>query len=518
MHRRYAGSYDRSYVWSSLGIILLLNGAMLCIPMAVGRYCGESEAMAFLISAMVTVLLGGSLLYRFRPKRKKNHMRVQELYAIITYGWIAVILFSMLPYLLTGAVHSVTDAFFESVSGFTMTGATVLEMPEAQAQCVLLWRSMTQWLGGLGVLVLFVALQNGQGVALHARMEGSGVSKQKVYSKTWGIAAGIVLIYLLYTALLTLFYLLCGIGLFDAVNHGLTVISTGGFSTKTAGIGAFDNAAMEWITIVAMLLTGGSYLLIFRIWQEKRLRGFAESTELRVYLLLILVASIATICFIAPEYEGNLALAIRHGVFQVVSMITTSGFVLCDVNQWVLPAQLLMMLLMLSGACKESVSGGIKINRHIILFQKAVQEIRRFLHPNLVTRLKSNGQLIAEDVVVGVHLYFYSYIVVVVLGTAVLSMCGIELQGAITMVVSCFGGVGPAFGFGESALFYGALPHACKWLLGGLMLLGRLEIYAVLVLIRPFHRKARERERMLSLEILEKDGVIEPLVRDYDDV
>lgn len=515
MHRKY----DKRYIWGSLGGILLLNGGMMLIPAVVGNYFGESEFKAFLFLAGVSLLLGGSLFCLFWLNRQKINLRLQDLYAIMTYGWLLVILFSMLLYLLTGAVDSVTDAFFESVSGFTMTGATILGTIEIQARCVILWRSMTQWLGGFGVLTLFVALQSGQGITLqHFRIEGSGISKQRVYPKLLETAVGLVVLYFIYTVLLTFGYVLSGFGWFDALNHAFTVISAGGFSTKSAGIGAFENPTAEWITIVAMIATGINYLLIFRIWQQKSLRGFLESTELRVYFAIITVASFVTVGLILPEYSGDVAMAIRHGIFQAVSIITTSGFVLCDFTQWVVPAQLIIILLMLSGACKGSVSGGIKIHRHMILFQKAVQEIRRFLHPNLVTRVKFNGQLIAEDEVLGTNLYFYSYVAVVILGTAVLSMCGIELQGALTATVSCFGGIGPAFGLGTSALYYGALPNLCKWLLGILMLLGRLEVYAVLVLLRPFHKKTREKERIESLEILEKDGIIEPLVRDYDDV
>jgi len=210
-------------------------------------------------------------------------------------------------------------------------------------------------------------------------------------------------------------------------------------------------------------------------------------------------------------------LAVQHGLFQVVSVVTTTGFVLCDVEQWAIPAQLIIILLMLSGACAGSIGGGIKIDRHIILLQKSVQEIRRFLHPNLVTRLKSNHQLLDDDVVLSVSTYFYIYIALLVLGTAVLSMCGIELIGALTAAISCLGGIGPAIGLGQSAVYYGELSAVAKWVLGVLMLIGRLEVYAILVFIHPFHRKMRESERMLSLETLERDGMIEPYVRDYDD-
>ncbi|MBQ2993975.1 MAG: TrkH family potassium uptake protein [Peptococcaceae bacterium] len=510
----------KSYVWSSVGGLLLLLGTMMLVPAAAGRYYAETEYLAFLISAGVVLLIGLLLFCFFKPKdSKRRRLQMKDGYAVVTYGWLAVVMLSILPYLLTGTVNSLTDAFFESASGFTMTGATILTQIESQARCVLLWRSMTQWLGGMGVLVLFVALLNGQnqGSLQLFRAEGLGSVKQKLHFKTLETAFGLLLIYLLHTILVIVLYWLSGLGLFDAVNHGLTVISTGGFSTRTAGIGAFHSAAVEWVTIAAMFLTGINYTLFIHAWHNKSLREFKESLELRVYFWLLVIASVVVVWFTAPLYDGNLALAVRHGVFQVVSIVTTAGFVLCDIEQWAVPAQLIIVLLLLSGACAGSVGGGIKLDRHIILLQKSVQEIRRFLHPNLVTRLKSNHQLLDDDMVLSVSTYFYIYIALIVLGTLVLSMCGIELSGALTAVMSCLGGIGPAIGQSGFTVCYSALPVVAKWVLGILMLIGRLEVYAVLVLVHPFHRKIRESERMLSLETMERDGMIEPFVRDYDE-
>lgn len=510
----------KSYVWSSVGAVIFFLGCMLLIPMVTGLYYAETEYVAFLVSACVALLAGGLLYHYFRPgKRRRPRFHMRDGYAIITYAWLAVTVFSIFPYLLSGAISSVTDAFFESVSGFTMTGATVFQAIESQARCVLLWRSMTQWLGGLGVLLLFIALLNGQnqGSLQLFRAEGLGAAKQKIYPKTMETTLGLACIYLFHTIVTVILYCVCGMGLFDAINHGMTVISTGGFSTKIAGIGAFQNTAIEWITIIAMFLAGVNYTLFFHAIHNRTLRDFKTSLELRVYLGLLLFASVAVIFFNAPMYDGNWSVAIRHGVFQVTSIITTTGFVLVDFEHCAVPAQLLFLLLMLCGACAGSVGGGVKIDRHIILVQKSIQEIRRFLHPNLVTRLKSNHQLLDDDMVLGISTFFYIYIVLIVLGTAILSLSGVELFGALTAVMSCLGGVGPAMGIGESAVYYGGLPSIAKWALGILMLIGRLEIYAVLVLLHPFHKKHRETERMISLDTLERDGIMEPFMRKNDE-
>lgn len=510
----------KSYVWSSVGGLLLFVGIMMLAPVVTGLYYGETEYMAFLLCAGAAILLGGLLYYLEKPlKHMHKRLHMKDGYAIVTYGWIAVVLFSIVPYLWTGMAGSITDAFFESVSGFTMTGATVLLNVETQAKCVLLWRSMTQWLGGLGVLIFFIALLNGQnhGSLQLFRAEGLGALKQKIHPKTMETATGLAIIYILHTVLVIVLYKICGMGLFDAVNHGITVISTGGFSTKTAGLSAFHCVSIEWVTILAMILTGFNYTLFMHAWNNKSLREFKQSLELRVYLGVLVIASVVVVLFILPDYNGDIALAVRHGVFHVVSIVTTAGFVLCDFTVWAVPAQLIIILLMLCGACAGSVGGGLKIDRHIILLQKAIQEIRRFLHPNLVTRLKSSHQLLDDDLVLSVNMFFYIFIVLTIFGTAVLSFCGIELTAALTAVLSCLSGIGPTVGLGVSAVYYGALPAICKWTLGILMLIGRLEIYAVLVLIHPFHVKMRESERMFSLETLERDGMIEPFVRDYDD-
>ena len=368
---------QKGYVWSSVGAMLMLLGMMMTIPAAAGLYYRETEYVAFLLSAGAAVL-AGSLLYFFcKPKdKKRKRMHMKDGYAIVTYGWLAAVFLTMIPYLLTGTVHSVTDAFFEAASGFTMTGATVLFDVESQARCVLLWRSMTQWLGGMGILIMFVALLNGQnqGSLQLFRAEGLGAAKQKIHPKTLETAAGLGLIYLFHTAVVVVLYAVCGMGLFDAVNHGLTVISAGGFSTKTAGIGAFDSAAIEWVTIAALILTGINYTLFIHAWHNKSLREFRDSMELRIYLGLLFAASVVVIAMIAPGYDGSWADAVRHGVFQVVSIVTTGGFVLCDVEQWVVPAQLIIILLMLSGACAGSISGGIKIDSHIIPIHQVLQQ------------------------------------------------------------------------------------------------------------------------------------------------
>ncbi len=518
---------QKSYVWSNVGAMLCILAIAMVIPTAVGIYYGETEYGAFLLCAVLTMVVGMLLWFCMRPdnKSRRNHrMPMRDGYAILAYGWLTMVLFAMIPYLATGTVHTITDAFFESMSGFTMTGATVLTDVEAQAHCVLLWRSLTQWLGGLGILVLFIGLLNGHNHdALQVlRSDGAGITKQKFHSRSAETALGLASIYTVHTIVVIVLYCIAGMGMFDAVNHGLTVISTGGFSIKNIGIAAYQNTAVICVTAFAMFLAGLNYTLFIHAWRNQTLHGFRESLELKVYATVIVIASAAIAWFVVPDSSGGVLGTIGLVIVQVVSMITTTGFVICDVELWAPPAQLLLILLMLCGVCAGSVGGSIQIDRHVIMLQKVVQEVRRFLHPNLVTRLKSNGQMVDDDVILSINTFFYIYMVLIVIGSAVLSLLGIELLGAVTATISCLGGIGPAMGLSQWALYYGDVPALGKWLLSLWMLVGRLEVYTVLVMIPTIHRSSaqrrkKENESLKSLTNLNRDGMLEPWVIDDDD-
>ena len=505
----------QSFVWSNIGSLLVIAGFSMLLPMAVGLYYGEAEYADFGRMAAITILAGLGL-HELTRIRTRKRISLREGYALVTYGWIIVTLFAMVPYLLTGTFDTVTDAFFEAMSGLTTVGASVLDDIEGAPRCVLLWRSVTHWLGGMGILVLFVALMAGHGTGAMQifKAESSGAIQNRVEPRLFETARSLWIIYILMTAIVTVLYRVSGMGLFDAVNHGFSVISTGGFSTKLLSIGYYDNALIDWITVFAMFAAGINYSLYFYAFRTRSLRSFAQSLELRVYLGVAITATLAVLWFIAPGYGGNLPLALRHAAFQVVSVLTTTGFVTCNFEQWVFPAQFILILLMLCGACAGSTTGGGKIDRHVILAQKAVQEIRRFLHPRMVTRLKSNSQLVDDDVVLSVMTFFYIYLFLIAAGTYLVCMLGGEMLDSLTAVMSCLGGVGPALGAWGPMESYSSASAGTKWILSILMLLGRLEIYTVLVLFRvPFQRR-KQKEQVLELEHLEENAIVEPMVRE----
>lgn len=506
----------KSYVWSSIGKLLMIIGCSMLIPALAGLYYKEIEYKIFLCTASVTFLAGMLLFLFTRPiKRYKVRTHLRDSYAVVAYGWIVVTLFAMLPYLLAGTFTNVTDALFETMSGLTTVGASVLDDIEGTPYSVLLWRSMTHWLGGMGILVLFVALLAGQGSGAMQifKAETSGSVKSKLQPKMVETARVLWLIYMCNTVIFILLYRLAGMNLFDAVNHGFSAIATGGFSTKNTNLAYYNSAMIDWVSVFAMFVAGINYSLYFYALRTRSLRCFVESLELKVYLVITVAATLLVAWYIAPTYGYDIAQTMRYAALQVVSVITTTGFVTADFELWATPAQTVLILLLLCGACAGSTTGGIKIDRHVILAKKAVQEIRRFLHPRMVTRLKSNSKLVDDEVVLSVTMFFYIYIFLIAVGTYLLCMLGGEMQDSLTAVMSCLGGVGPAIGVWGPMESYSSAPTATKWILSFLMLIGRLEIYTVLVLIHPYHGNRRHRY-IESLEEIEKNAVIEPAVRE----
>lgn len=506
----------KSYVWSTIGKLLLIIGCSMLLPALIGLYYDEPEYKIFIFTALFTLLIGAVIVLGKQPTiQQKSRVPLRDSYAVVAYGWIVVTLFALVPYLLAGTFTTVTDAFFETMSGFTTVGASVLDEIEAQPHCILLWRSLTHWLGGMGILVLFVALLAGQGSGAMQifKAEASGPVKSKLQPKMMETARVLWLIYLVNTVVMIVLYRIAGMELFDAVNHGFSTVATGGFSTKNTSLAYYDSAAIDWVSVFAMFVAGINYSLYFYALRTRSLRCFAESLELKVYLGVTAVATLLVAWYIAPAYQYHILLTLRYAALQVVSVITTTGFITADFEQWAVPAQMILILLLLSGACAGSTTGGIKIDRHVILAKKAIQEIRRFLHPRMVTRVKSNSQLVDDEVVLSVTMFFYIYIFLIAIGTYLLCMLGGEMLDSLTAVMSCLGGVGPSIGAWGPMESYSGASSAAKWLLSFFMLIGRLEIYTVLVLIHPVHSK-RHRYAEKMMEDADRNAVIEPAVRE----
>lgn len=479
--------YKGSIVWHNIGKLLMIVACSMLFPLTIAVLYKEACGWIFLLLLPVTLLLGWTLVALFRPGTQELHIQVRDGAAIATYGWILATLVGMLPYLLTGTFATVTDAFFESMSGFATVGASVLDDIDNAPYAILMWRSVTHWLGGMGIIVLFVALLGGMGAGAMQifKAEAAGPVKEKLHPKIADSARSLWFIYIFNTVITFFLLLFCGMNFFDALNHAFSIVATGGFSTKNSSIGFYQSPLLEWAMTGAMYLAGVNYTLFFYFFRSHSLRSFWNSREYRVYSYVTLGAVFLITCNILPQYQFDVATALRYSAFHVTSILTTTGFVCCDYELWVPAAKVILILLMFSGACAGSTTCGFKIDRHIILFQQIGCEVQRFLHPRLVSTLKANQKSLPEPVLHSVTTFFYLFVALTLGSTFLLCCMGADLLDALTGVLGCLGGVGPAIGAWGPTESFSSAPVAAKWLFSGLMLLGRLEIYTVLAVFWP---------------------------------
>lgn len=508
----------KRYVWSKVCTLLMSLAVGMLATAIVGLYYMEPEGSVFLYmgAGLFACSLAGYALLR-PPRKKAWSTSLRDSYALVAYGWIVCALVGMVPYLLCGTFVHVTDALFESMSGLATVGASVMDNLEMQPRCVLFWRSVTHWLGGLWILVLFIAfmLGEGSGSIQILKAESSLHQKGRLHSQTVELAVGLAYVYLFFTGISIVLFYAVGMSAYDAVNHALSAVATGGFSTHDANIGYWGSARIEWAVIAVMLLSGVNYSLYLHAWRNRTLRNFGRSPEFKAYLIIIAIATVMIYVFASGDISGHRLEAVRLALFHVVSVITTTGFYTCDFELWSGQAHIILLLLMLCGACAGSTTSGIKIDRHIIMLKKSVQEIRRFLHPRMVTRLKSEHRIIEEDTVLSIATYFYIYIAIIVGASYVVCALGTGMLDALTSVMSILGGIGPSIGIWGPVETYSSAGIITKWIFIVLMLIGRLEIYTVLVLFHPMKISRKKKQAIRSFEEhVDDNALFEPMVTD----
>lgn len=483
-----------------IGVLLGILGVSMAVPLVTALIYQESTAYVFgglMILLLIISSLFRTILTSLQLKySKKVKLKTKDNYILITLLWLVAAFVGMFPYLLTGTMNNITDAFFESMSGFTTVGVSVLGDIEGTAKSVLVWRSLTHWLGGLATIVVFVTMISSvnKQVVQFFQIKGTHFGREKLLVKMSDGMLCLCSFYLLNTGVIILLYKVAGMTWFDALNHAFSAVSTGGFSTKTGSIGDFENMYIQWAVIISMCLAGISYALFFHAWRTKSLQCFAKSLELKVYAAIIGIATFMITLHILPQYDGQLFLAISDAAFQVLSVMTTTGWYAVDYHTWVIPAQIIIISLLFCGGCMGATTSGIKIDRHLILWKQAGLELQRFIHPRIVKVLKVDGHVIYTETVHNVMTYFYLYLFLVALGTAVVLAFDIDFYSAFTTVASILGGVGPAVGTLAQAKTLAAVPTLLKWIFICLMLLGRLEIYMVLVFFKLGVRKKQVKE------------------------
>jgi trk system potassium uptake protein TrkH len=479
-----------TYVLYLVGILLFFLGLIMVVPMLFSWYYHEDSIMAFIYASLITMAVGGVVGVVCRGK-KIEMISQREGMAIVAIGWTAVSLFSALPFYMGGVFEIFIDAFFESVSGFTTTGASVMTDIEVIPKGMLFWRSLIQWLGGMGIIVLFVAIIPflGVGGMQLYKAEVPSPSPDKIKPRIQDTAKILWKFYAVVSLVQTLMLMAGGMGFYDALNHTFTTMPTGGFSTKNLSIAHFDSLYIDMVIIFFMLITGINYSLHFQLLQGKSL-AFWKDSECRFYLLLILALTVLVSMNLYGKVYDTVGDSLRYGAFQVVSIVTTTGFATADYNQWPAMSQLILLVSMFIGGCAGSTGGGMKCVRILCCCKYCYKELFSLLHPRAVASVKVGGKTVSDDVIRSILGFLALYTGLFVLCSVALSGMGVDLITSISAVAATIGNIGPGLGIVGPVGNYSSIPEMGKWLLAWCMLLGRLEIYTMIIFLVPeFWRK-----------------------------
>ncbi|MBI0397390.1 TrkH family potassium uptake protein [Cyclobacterium marinum] len=472
-----------------MGGLMMLLGVLMFPSVAFSYYYQSGDQITLIGSALICLTIGGTFFFSFA--KQDQNIRKREGYMIVALSWIIMSVFGMMPYLLSGTIPNYSDAIFETVSGFTTTGASILTDIERLPEGILLWRSMTQWIGGLGIIVLTVAifpLLGIGGIELFVA-ESPGPTSDKVHPRIRETAKRLWLIYFGLTLLLVVIYYFEGMSFFDAMNHSLTTMSTGGFSTKNNSMAFFDSPVIQYTAVFFMFLAGTNFTLIYFAFKGHFKRIWA-SDEFRAYFIsvcFLVIGIFGAVYFLANE---NIEKSFRDVLFQVVSLITTTGYVTADYTGYSNGLTIIFFMMLFMGACAGSTSGGIKFIRHLTFVKNSTLEFKRIVHPRAVVPLKINGERVTGKVITHIMNFLLLYLMIFVLGSIVMSIAGYDLITSFGAVATSMGNVGPGIGrVGPVDNFAFFSPFA-KLFLSFLMLLGRLELFTILVLFTPYFWRA----------------------------
>lgn len=467
------------------GMLLMFLSVAMLLPIPFSLYYKESDWVAFLISAAVTLVVGATL---FLTTRYGRDLRTKEGFAVVTFGWIFLSIFGSLPFLLSGAIPSVTDAFFETMSGFTTTGATILPDVERLSHGILFWRSLTQWIGGMGIIVLSLAILPflGVGGMQLFKAEAPGPTADRLTPRIAETAKILWGVYVAISALEAVLLMFGGMGFFDALCHTFGTMATGGYSTHNASIGAFGSAYIHYVIIFFMLMAGTNFSLHYRFLKGDW-RAYLRNKEFLFYLSIIgIVTVIIGVDTFLNQYR-NLPDTMQFTLFQVVSILTTTGYGTTDYEQWSFSSQFVLFVLMFFGGCAGSTGGGMKIIRVMVLVKFMYSEIARLLHPHAVVPVRIGDKVIPRDVVTNVLGFFVLFMVVFVIGVIIMSSMGMDIATSLGVVIATLGNIGPGLGDVGPTDNYSTIPAIGKWILASFMLMGRLELFTVIILLSPFY-------------------------------
>ena len=471
-------------IYKIIGSLLLLLGVLLTCCLGISLYYMEDDMMAFMLSTLITYCSG--FIFKFLGRNATNNLSRRDSYLLVTLTWTIFSVFGMLPFLIGGYITNITDAFFETMSGFTTTGATVIDDVEWMPHGILFWRTQTQWIGALGIVFFTIAIlpsMVGSGSVKVFSAEATGPIRSKMHPRLSTTAKWIWSIYSAMTIACILSFYVAGMGWFDSINYAMTTTATGGFAPHNDSSAFFQTPTIEYLAILFQFLAGINFTMLYFAIFRFKVTNLFKSSEFKLYLFVIAVAT-AWISWLLMSQNGyGLERAFRSALFHVVSFLTTTGLFNDDVSMWPNITWVILGCLMFLGACSGSTTGGFKCVRGVMIIKVLRNEFHKLLHPNAVLPVKINGQPVSQPKINSLLAFFAIFTLMVLLSTTIMIAAGIDNTNAITIALSCISNVGPSLGsqIGPE-MSWSQLPDYIKWTCTFLMLVGRLEIMSVLVL------------------------------------
>ncbi|WXU00700.1 MAG: Trk system potassium uptake protein TrkH [Catillopecten margaritatus gill symbiont] len=472
-----------SIVFKTIGLLLMIFSLTQLPPILVDVIYAQNQYPVFLAALLLTLAAGLALWLPFRSIKKD--FRIREGVIVVVSFWFVLSLFATIPFLLTDALQvSFSDAFFESMSGLTTTGATVISGLDELPKAILYYRQQLQWLGGMGIIVLALAILPMLGVngmeLYHA--ESSGISKDRIMPKLAQTAKMLWIIYIGFTVACALAYYWAGMDAFDAIGHSYATVAIGGFSPYDASIGHFDSVAIEMVAVVFMFFAGINFSLHFFVWRKNHINHYHQDSEFKTYVAFLFLLTLVVFIYLFNTGQyASLGETFRYGIFQSISMATTTGFASADFSSWALPIPVLLIFASFIGASAGSTGGGIKVVRVLLMFKLANKEIKKFIHPNAQINIKLNQKSVPNNTLISVWGFFALYVIAFTFIMIALMLTGLDQVSSFSATAASINNLGPALG--EVSANYSNISDTAKWILSFSMLLGRLEILTLMALL-----------------------------------
>lgn len=468
-----------------IGFLLILNGLAMLTAIPFSIYYNSNDISAILVSGLGTALFGALIWFLVKPGTDED-IGKRDSYLIVTLGWIFCSLFGTLPFLIQGAIPSFTDALFETMSGFTTTGASILSDVEALPAGLLYWRSLTHWLGGMGIIVLSLAIlpMLGIGGMQLFQAEVSGPTKEKIHPRVTETAKRLWGIYVILTFTEVVLLLFGGMNLFDALCHSFGTLATGGFSTKNQSIAYYHSPFIEYVIIVFMFIGGTSFSLHYLALKGKILSYFKDS-EFKFYFGIVFFLVALSSTYLIFNNNQSVESAFRDTSFSIVSVISSTGFATVDYQRWAPFFTEIFLIMLLMGACAGSTSGGVKMVRYQLLLKNSLLELKRLIHPKAVIPVRQNDKAVQPEIILKIGAFVFLYLIVFGIASVILTVTGLDATTAMGSVAACLANIGPGLNQTGPVSNYSSLSDFAKWVLSIVMLLGRLEIFTIFVLFSP---------------------------------